>query len=88
MPNYFKLIDKQTGEPTAFNQIDDDMRKQFNQPPNDEKYLWHWYDVIGLGLALGETWDEIREMQKDDPELLGVIDYLERHYEAEAWAMR
>lgn len=88
MPNYFKLIDKQTGEPTVFNQIDDDMRRQFNQPPDSEKYLWHWYDIIGLGLALGNTWDDLRELYNDDSELMGVIDYLEQYYKPEAWARR
>ena len=85
MPNCFTLTDKTTGERAVFAYIDNDMRKHFNQPDDPDKYLWGWYDIIGLGLALGNSWDELRSINATYPEMLDVIDYLEERYTPDAW---
>ena len=85
MPNCFTLTDKTTGERAVFAYIDNDMRKHFNQPDDPDKYLWGWYDTIGLGLAMGKTWDEMRTWWDDNSPMQKVINYLEERYTPDAW---
>ena len=62
MPNCFKLIKKDSNEAAFLTVIDDEMRVHYyvtNWP--DNKYLWNWYNHIGLLLALGWSLARIRE---------------------------
>ena len=86
MPNYFKLISKETGEPKVFQELDNEMREHFNVPPDPEKWLYSWYDFIGLGLAMGKTFDELRGfVHEDEKHIHKVIDYIDERYTADAW---
>ncbi len=85
MPRCFALTKKGENEPTKLTAIDDEMRVAFGEPPDGENWLWHWYDCIGLALACGKTWDQIREIFEDSRELLMVVDYLEERYESDCW---
>jgi hypothetical protein len=102
MPACFQLIDRQTGQPAIFQQIDDKMRESFGAPPNDKEYMNGWYDSIGFRLALGKTWNDIRdefelEYRSDVnsgrersiyPRLISITNWLEDHYESSSWYQR
>lgn len=84
MPNCFCLTKIGEKEPEKLSVIDDDIREIFNQPKDDKNYLWGWYDVIGLYLALGKSFDEIYQLIESD-ELKQVTLYLKERYTSDAW---
>lgn len=86
MPRCFTLTKKGTDKRAVLQDIDAEMRVHFGEPPDNERWLWHWYACIGLALAHGKTWDEQRELLEDSPELLKIIDYLEDHYVPDCWS--
>ena len=85
MPACFTLTKWGETEPSKFAQIDDEMREHFGAPPDAEHYYRAWYEVEGLGLAGGMTWDKLREIL---PERAAIINWLEENYVAEAWYSR
>ena len=86
MPNYFKLIDKTTEKPAKFVDIDEKLCVHMGVEPHPKNYLYGWYDFIGLGLAMGKTFDELRGfVHKDEQHIHKVIDYLDEHYVPDAW---
>lgn len=97
MVNCFTLTRKGESKPTSLQAIDDEMRIEFGEEPDPERWLWGWYDTIGLGLALDRDWTQLREQFAEDPaesertnmsrrRKLAVIDWLETHYVSNAWA--
>ena len=99
MPNCFSLTRKGESEPASLQAIDDEMRVEFGEEPDPKRWLWGWYDTIGLSLALCRTWEQIRdEYIPDDAEdevdvefcqrMLRIIDWLEENYVPNAWAER
>jgi len=82
MPNCFTLTPKDGDKPKVFAEIDDEMREHFGAPADAENWYLGWYDTIGLLLALGKTWDEIRTTL---PTLSHIVDYLEERYIPNAW---
>ena len=97
MPACFTLTRKGESKPASLQAIDDEMRIEFGEEPDPERWLWGWYDTIGLGLALGRDWTQLREQFAEDPDesertnmfrrrMLAVIDWLETHYVFNAWA--
>lgn len=96
MPNCFQLIDKVTKEPVILAKLDDDLRVHFKQPPDESKYLWFWYDVIGFKLAMGESYEDIRngfkQSMQERPnlaaeyqDLMDVLAYIEERYDPNTW---
>ena len=77
-----QLISKHTNEPEKFSTIDDKMCAHFNTPPDAVKYYFNWYNVIGLALSMGLTFDELRN---ELPEFLAIIDFLDANYTVKAW---
>lgn len=97
MPNCFTLTRKGESKPANLQEIDDEMRVEFGEEPDADRWLWGWYDTIGYGLALGRDWAQLRERFAEDPDeserinmlrrrRLAVIDWLETHYVFNAWA--
>ena len=84
MPNCFTLTLKGETTPAMFSDIDDKLREAFHQPPDPERYLWFWYDTIGLALAMGKDWDWIREKFEDE-NLRAVANWIEGRYDADCW---
>lgn len=85
MPNYFTLTKKGEEKYSSFFDIDTEMREAFGEPSSETVWLDGWYDVIGLGLAMGYSWDKMREYLKGDM-TLKILDYLEKNYDANAWS--
>jgi hypothetical protein len=63
MPICFQLYDKSKPEegPVSLSKVDEEMCEHFQVPCDPIKYLGGWFDCIGFRLALGKTFEEIRE---------------------------
>ena len=83
MPNCFQLL--RNGTPVNLVDVDKEMCKAFGAECDPDKWYRSWYNIIGFGLALGRTWDDLREI---DPEDVDVVDWLEANYTVKAWAER
>ena len=97
MAHCFTLTLKGESKPASLPEIDDLMRIEFGEEPDEVQWLWGWYDTIGYGLALGRDWTQLREQFAEDPDesertnlsrrrRLAMIDWLETHYVFNAWA--
>lgn len=84
MPNCFTLTKKDipNAKPAQFQHIDDAMREHFGAPANAEEWYMDWYNSVGLGLAMGNSFEKLREII---PDLTPVIDYLDANYTADSW---
>jgi hypothetical protein len=87
MPNCFQLTRKGETEPTKLTVIDDFICNKLNEEPDPERWCRHWMDTLGLGFALGRTFDELRKAFADT-DLIEVIDILEEHFLVNAWVQR
>jgi hypothetical protein len=61
MPVCFQLYPRGSSEPRRLQEVDDELRVHFNEPPDPDHWLGLWYDSIGLRLALGKNFAQIRE---------------------------
>ena len=90
MPNYFKFVNKETGEADKFTDIDDRIRNHMGVGEDPVNFYEDWYDIIGLHASTGNDWAEIRrrfEAENED-QLVEIIDFLSQRYDISAWAMR
>ena len=85
MPVCFQLTKKGETKPSAINDIDKDLWDTFadGEPEGNDKYFANWYNTVGMMLAMGKTWEEIKEVYKDND--ISVIEYLEENYSPYAW---
>lgn len=67
------------------NEIDEAICRHFKQPIDSEQYFNYWYQNIGFRLAMGKTWDEIRESYKECSGSLKIIAFLEENYTSSSW---
>ena len=99
MANCFTLTRKGESEPAKLQDVDDEMRIEFGEEPDEKYWIWHWHDTMSLGLALGLSWAQLREQwtpeaDEDEDEIefcrrmRAVIDWLDEHYVLNAWAER
>ena len=85
MPNYFRLINRETNEGDKFADIDDKICAHLGVAPHPEKFYESWYDLLGLDMATGASWQMMRERWNYDKTLIRIVDYLEERYRIEAW---
>lgn len=100
MAVYFQLFEKNhlgpvPAEPVSFQEIDALMCAHFGKEVSPTKYLLSWYDSVGLLLACGKSFEEIRttytELQAEYPEdtwpteTLNIINWLDDNYVANCW---
>jgi hypothetical protein len=90
MPVCFQLTKVGNSEPTPFQDIDNEICQNLGLEWDNDKYTHHWYDSIGLRLAIGQSWDEIVDEYKsrggDCPwVLVSIVAYLREHYLVENW---
>lgn len=96
MAVYFELISKDTGEATKFAEIDVALARAFGDAPHEDNWYENWYNVLGIQLAMGNSWDELRahcrEWYDDMPErgekLTVICDWLEERYTVHCWSGR
>jgi hypothetical protein len=82
MPNCFTLTRKGEDKPSLLTAVDEAMCAHFDKPVHPTQWFQAWYDIEGLGLACGKTWEWMREKM---PERKEIIDFLEANYDANAW---
>ena len=92
MPNCFQLIGKSSAVAEKFYDIDNELCKHLGVEVSQTQYYRGWYDSIGMLVAMGRTWADIREVcAKDiegdpgDPELGKIIDWLSENYNTKSW---
>ena len=82
MPAYFTLTKKGETKPSTFVAIDEALCAHFGVTPDPDLYYRSWYDIEGLGLAMGYDWNKLREI---NPNRAAIIDWLEDNYTPDAW---
>ena len=65
--------------------VDDELRAAFGAEPNDIEWFCGWYDTIGLGLALGRSLDELRDVFENSSQLLSIIEHMDKCYAVDVW---
>ena len=87
MANYIQLIDKTTGEPVPFPEIDRLLCEALSQPCDDNKYLCGWYDTIGWRSASGDSLATIAgELLGDGyDQIAACIQWIDQHYTLNQW---
>lgn len=83
MPVCFQLYRKSdmAAGPVSFQLIDDEMREHFKAEPDPEFYYECWYDTIGSGLALGHSFEELKEFF---PDKIEIIDWMAKRFTADS----
>jgi len=88
MPNCFQLLRDGVAVPLAT--IDEEMCRHFDEPCHPTRYCECWYDVIGYGLAMGQSFDQIRSQIKSDfaeyPRLVEIADWIEQRFSVSSWS--
>lgn len=85
MPACIQLFKKGESTPTTFQQIDEEICAHFNVPCDPVRWYEQWYDCICVFLAMGKSFDYVRETYKDYPRLVEITDWLEANYRPNAW---
>lgn len=94
MPNCFQLTRKGEREPATLVSVDEAICAHLGCRVDPVRYAHEWYDSIGFALAMGDTFDKIRNSYiKNDyyrPEykavMVKIVDFLEANYTTSAWA--
>lgn len=102
MPNCFQLfrIGSESKEPESLNQIDRELCQVLGLEEHPTIYVGCWFDMIGRDIAMGGTFETIRDdymvmrAEKPDDEhnvrfyddLLKMLDYLEKNFTPNSWA--
>ena len=90
MPNCFSLTKIGEEKPANLMEVDTELWNHFEggEPEGNTKWYRYWHDTIGLELAMGRSFKEIREGLASNSKMGPVVDYLAEHYSARAWAER
>ncbi len=89
MPNCFTLTKKDEAKPRPLKDIDTDLWDHFEggEPDGNEQWYHHWYNFIGLLLAVGKTFQEVIKLCEDFT-MREIAVYLEENYTSNAWYER
>lgn len=82
MPSCFALYDKATGEQQALQDVDKKICEYLDVPVDEENWVQNWYNTVGLSLAVGHSFEKIREFF---PEKEAVISFLQENYDVNSW---
>lgn len=78
--------------PVNLNTIDEELCIHLGESISNSRWCRDWYNSIGLALAIGQSFDKIREELKACPEneieLLPIVDYLDANFVTDAWYQR
>jgi hypothetical protein len=86
MPNCFQLLRDGAAVPLAA--IDEEMCRHFESPCHPIYYYANWYDTIGYKLAMGQSFDQIRETLTAYPQLVKIANWLEQNFAVSSWYER
>ena len=86
MPVCFTLINKNTGlSDEGFAEIDDKICQVFGMQPDTYRWVFNWYNCLGMLMAMGRSYQELKEIYEGNNDLLQVIDWLEDNYIIDYW---
>ena len=88
MPSCFQLTLRGESEPMNLIKVDEMICSHFNAPVDADKWYENWYNEIGLGLAMGRTWEQIKDTYSKWPEVVAIADYLEATFTTNSWYER
>ena len=83
--NCFQLLDKETGQAMDLNVVDEELCAHFGIEVDPKYWYRSWYDIVGLGLSMGQNWDTLLERI---PEYRDIIEFMRERYDVRAWAER
>ena len=87
MPNCFQLTRNGDKEAMSLLQIDDSICKHMGVEADPIWWCCNWYEVIGLLLSCGKSFDEIIENDFSD-EIKKIAEYLRDNFVSYAWYER
>ena len=70
--------------PVTLQSVDEAMCKHFNMPCDEKLWFRNWNNWLGFSLAVGRTFDQIRETFCDEGHW-EVIDWIEKNYEVSSF---
>ena len=88
MPNCFRLTRIGCEEPTNLIDVDTELWCHFEkdgEPDGNTKWYRYWHGTVGLELAMGRTWDQIKEALPKNTKMLPLVEYLENNFTVRAW---
>jgi len=88
MPSCFQLVRKGEAKPIVLQHLDEELCHHLNVPVNEMEWCFNWYNIIGLMLACGETFNEIEKIlveNKARAELFEINTYLQLHFDVDSW---
>ena len=87
MPNCFSLTKRGEDKAMLLQKVDAALWEHFEggEPEGNSQWYRYWYNTIGLDLAMGRTWEQIREALPENSKMFVVVDYLKEHYVSDAW---
>lgn len=87
MPVCFQLTRIGDSKPASLVSIDNAICQHFGVNAHEKQYYRHWYDTIGLMLALGHSFHDVidRLWEYEDYERLPIAAWLAEHYTPDAW---
>jgi hypothetical protein len=96
MPNCYQLTPKDfvgpCPRPEALASIDEKICAHFGAVPHEKYWYQNWENNIGMLLACGRSWDEIKVICRDPgngefgEQLAKIAEFLEERYTVSAWA--
>lgn len=85
MPNCFTLTRIGETVPSTLSRVDEELCHYFGAEVHPKRYYAGWVDIEGFALALGKSWEWMRQ---EWPDRVEIIDYLCSNYESDAFAYR
>jgi hypothetical protein len=87
MPNCFSLTKIGEEEPTNLLNVDTELWCHFEgkEPDGNTKWYRYWHETVGLELAMGRSFEEIKEALPENTKMLPLVEYLEKNYTVRAW---
>lgn len=82
MALYLELIPKEPEKapPERFQDIDAKMCKHFDVECHEKHWYYEWYNLFGLPLAAGKTFDYLREEHNGSLQHVNILTWLEENY--------
>jgi polysaccharide deacetylase 2 family uncharacterized protein YibQ len=74
--------------PVKFTTVDDELCAHLGVPVHETDYHYGWYTTIGMGLAMGHTWEKLREIFSDYPHTVVIINWMEANFTTQSWHER
>lgn len=68
--------------------VDEEICNMLHVDVHERNWVHGWFDTVGLMLALGKSFAEVREIFEGDETFQQIIAYLEDNFQVDAWAGR